>query len=151
MKGDVKRMFSHIGEYVEEVEGTAANLFKKNPYDAGFDIRASEDVIIKPWKKALVSTGVRVSIPRNCVGILKSRSGLASKHDIEVGSGVIDSGYIGEIKVLLRNFGDEEFIVSKGNRIAQLLTVNIEVGWYQKVDKLPKTTRGEDGFGSTGI
>ena len=120
---------------------------RAHKYDAGYDILSSIDTVIPPKDKAIINTGLVVYIPQGCVGILKSRSGLAVKHDIEVGAGVIDYGYTGEVKVVLRNFGNERFIVNTGDKIAQLAVVPL----YQDPDNyLLDDDRGTNGFNSTG-
>lgn len=120
-----------------------------HPTDAAFDLYADEDMIIDHGSQALVSTGVAMAIPKHCTGILKSRSGHSSKKGVNVGAGVIDSGYRGEVKVLLQATQDE-FIIKKGDRIAQLLIVPIERPEIEVVDILDTTDRGDGGFGSTG-
>ena len=135
------------GKYVTQ----KYKLTKKNIGDAGLDVCASELVTIPPRKHALVSTGIRLAIPENHVGLLWSRSGLSSKLGIEVGAGCIDSSYRGEIKVNIFNHGDDNFLIQPGDRIAQLLTIPIMPNLYEEVDDLDETDRGSDGFGSTGI
>jgi len=117
--------------------------------DAAFDLYADEEVFIGFGCQALVSTGVAMAIPGNCVGKIESRSSLASKHGINVGAGVIDSGYRGEVKVLLQA-SQFPFTVKKGERIAQLLIIPIERPEIEVVDILDTTDRGDSGFGSTG-
>ena len=118
---------------------------------AGYDIYADQDIQMGPETSGLISTGFAVSIPRGYVGIIKSRSGLAVA-GIEVGAGVIDSDYRGEVKVLLRNLSfSAEFKAKRGDRIAQLLVVAIAPHLIvQKKDKLEPSERGSGGFGSTG-
>ena len=100
--------------------------------------------------RALVPTGVALSIPEGHVGRIGSRSGLSVKHNIEVGAGWIDSDYRGELKVELKNFSGLEFIVEEGDRIAQLIIFPIVTPALEEVDSLSPTTRGTRGFGSTG-
>lgn len=101
--------------------------------------------------KGLVSTGIRVAIPRSYYGRLAPRSGLALKHGIDVGAGVIDADYRGDVKVLLFNFGTEAFQVRKGDRIAQLIVEKISPDETMiVVDALDDTVRDASGFGSTG-
>lgn len=117
--------------------------------DAAFDLYADEDKFIGLGAQELVSTGVAMAIPGNCVGIIKSRSGLSVKSGINVGAGVIDSGYRGEVKALLQA-SQLPYQVRKGDRIAQLLIVPIERPEIEVVDILDTTDRGDGGFGSTG-
>ena len=99
----------------------------------------------------LVSTGVAVKIPVGYYGRVASRSGLAVKNTIEVGAGVIDSDYRGEVKVLLRNLGSQQFEFKSGDRIAQLIIEKIETPEVEEVTDLDVTSRGDGGFGSTGV
>lgn len=124
---------------------------KAHKTDGGYDLIASENVIMKPSGSALVPTGLKVAIPEGFVGIIKSRSGLASKHDIEAGAGVIDCGYTGEVRVLLRNFNTKKnYRIKKGDKIAQMVVLSIYQGEVSLVHNLDETDRGEGGFNSTG-
>lgn len=126
-------------------------LTKKHEFDAGLDICSNEDTVIEPHSNKLVSTGISLHVPDTYVGLLWSRSGLSAKYGIEVGAGCIDSNYRGEVKVLLYNHSDKSFIVNDGDRIAQLLTIPIMLSEYIEVEELDDTTRGSNGFGSTGV
>jgi len=127
------------------------SLFKKNHSDAGFDVSSEEMFIIDAGKSHLFSTGLRMEIPLGWFGRLSPRSGLSLK-GIDLGAGVIDESYRGEIKVLLRNFGSEAYTVNVGDRIAQIIIQPCWIGDIVVVDELPNmnTTRGANGFGSTG-
>ncbi|QPJ62119.1 MAG: dUTP diphosphatase [Candidatus Nitronauta litoralis] len=120
------------------------------PEDAGADLRSSVDDVLPPRSRKLISTGISIALPEGFVGLVWPRSGLAVKKGIDSGAGVIDSGYRGEIKVLLFNHSDEAFPIKKGDRIAQLLVQKVERVLFRKVDKLPDSERGTGGFGSTG-
>jgi dUTP pyrophosphatase len=99
---------------------------RATPGSAGFDIRASHEGTVLPLGSLLVGTGMRVTLPKGTVGLLKSRSGLAAKHEIEVGAGVIDEDYRGEVKVLLRNHSPSTpFTFARNDRIAQLLVLPV--------------------------
>ena len=100
----------------------------------------------------MVPTGVAVAIPEGHAGLVAPRSGLAARHGISVvnGPGVIDSGYRGEVKVILINHGTAALHLSRGDRVAQLLVVPIAVPEMVEVDELPDSTRGTGGFGSSG-
>ena len=127
-------------------------LWKKNDTDAGLDIRSAEDCIIGPLERKLVSTGLYIKIPDGCYAQIKDRSGLAYKHGITVLSGVVDQEYRGEVKILLYNTDKNNlFTIHKGDRIAQLITISINQNRYTQVDSLNETTRGECGFGSSGV
>ena len=122
-----------------------------HPGDAGFDLRATESLSIEPGVRALVPTGLRFAIPEGYVGLVWDRSGLAVKHGMHCFAGVIDSGYRGEVKVVLANLGQATFSVEKGMRIAQMLVQPVVSASLVRVQSLEETTRGEGGFGSTGV
>lgn len=120
--------------------------------DAGFDLHAREDVVLKPGEWAMVPTGVAVAIPIGHTGLVAPRSGLAARHAIAVvnGPGVVDSGYRGELKVILINHGHADIHLERGDRIAQLVVVPVPEVELVEVAELPGSERGERGFGSTG-
>jgi dUTP pyrophosphatase len=130
---------------------TTKRLNKAHPSDAAFDLEADEDTFVYGYSRKLISTGVRMAIPEGYCGIIKSRSGLAVKNSIEIGAGVIDAGYRGEIKVLLCNYGEDSFYVKPGDRIAQLMIVPVPAVTLEVVEDLDETTRSDKGFGSTGL
>jgi dUTP pyrophosphatase len=90
-------------------------------------------------------------IPHGHYGRVAPRSGLAWKKSIDVGAGVIDEDYRGNVGVILFNFGDEDFVIKQGDRVAQLILEKISTPEVEEVDELPETSRGDGGFGSTGI
>ena len=121
--------------------------------DAGFDLRASEAAELGAGERASVGTGIAVAIPEGQAGLVLPRSGLAMRHGISVvnAPGLIDSGYRGEVRVLLLNTDrSESFSVAAGDRIAQLLIVRHEAPELVEVEELGETVRGAGGFGSTG-
>ncbi len=120
--------------------------------DAGLDLRAVEVAEIKPGKYKLIKTGLKIAIPAGYAGFIYPRSGLALKKGITVlnADGVIDSGYRGEVGVILINHGKEIFEINKGDRIAQLIIQQVMDIEWQEVDQLQKTTRGTGGFGHSG-
>ena len=120
--------------------------------DAGFDLVTAEDVSLQPGERAGVSTGLAVSIPTGHAGLVLPRSGHAKRLGVGVvnSPGLIDSGYRGEIKVLLINHGSETVTFSRGERVAQLVFVEVPAVVLSEVEELDDTTRGEGGFGSTG-
>ena len=155
-KHKIKVTIAQKGDSQEErgcytTEDKTLLLTRKNSDDAGLDIKALLDTTIPAHGDAIVQTGIRVQIPRGYVGILKSRSGLSVNHKIEVGAGVIDSNYRGEIKVHLYNFSNGDFFVQNGERIAQLIIFPYYMPKLELVYQLDDTERGEKGFGSSGI
>ena len=124
--------------------------------DSGFDLKATTEEVIKPKEVGLISTGISLEIPQGFEVQIRSRSGLALKEGLFVlnSPGTIDQGYIGEIKIILANFSNEERKINKGDRIAQACLCPIVTGEYIELinnkTKSTKTDRGTDGFGSTG-
>ena len=121
-----------------------------SPFSAGLDIHANEEGIIPSGFRSLVSTGLRLEIPLGCYGRIAPRSSLAFKHCVDVCAGVIDQDYRGEVKVLLANHSKGDFVIKKGDRIAQLILEKYETPPIEIVRDLKDTDRGEGGFGSTG-
>jgi dUTP pyrophosphatase len=121
---------------------------------AGMDLPAAieADVVIAPGKRALIGTGWAFAIPHGFEGQVRPRSGLALRHGVTVLNtpGTIDSDYRGEIKVVLANFGDADFVVRPGDRVAQLVIVPIARAALRVVVSLDATARGDGGYGSTG-
>ena len=122
------------------------------PGDAGADLRSKDDLVLAPRSRALIHTGVKIALPNGFVALVHPRSGLAAKHGITVLNtpGTVDAGYRGEIMVTLYNSSDEEFQVSRGDRIAQLVIQQVETASFIPVGELPGSERGETGFGSSG-
>ena len=118
--------------------------------DAGMDLFAVESCTIAPGTRALVPTGIALKIPKGYVGLVWDKSGLAVKKGLTMLAGVIDSGYRGEIKVVVQNLGSEDFEVVSGNKIAQLLIQPVFQPELVEVESLDATSRGDGGFGSTG-
>lgn len=121
--------------------------------DAGADLTASESATVPAQGRVLVKTGIKIAIPYGYVGLIHPRSGLALKSGITVLNtpGTIDSGYRGEVGVVLYNSTDVDFEVSPGDRIAQLVVQKVETAEFEVVDALTESDRGEGGFGSTGV
>ena len=138
--------------------------------DAGFDLFSAEDCSVSPFERRLIKTGIHVAIPDGYYGRIAPRSGLAFKNGIDVMAGVVDSGYRGELKVLLINltkpdfqkneailtyesfFGSlNNFKVKKGDRIAQLIIEKCFSPQWEELDVLPVSERSENGFGSSGV
>ena len=124
------------------------------PGDAGADLCSSEDLVIAPGERALVPTGISIALPEGFAAFVHPRSGLAIKNGIGIvnSPGTIDAGYRGEIKVILINHDrSEEFVIKRGDRIAQLVVQRVESAQFVEVANLPESARGAGGFGSTGV
>jgi len=122
--------------------------------DAGLDLFSAIDCIIKPYERKLVPTGIKVVIPSGYAGFVQPRSGLAIKHGIALvnSPGLIDSGYRGEICIIMINLDkDTEFSIKKGDKICQLVVQKIEEVILIESNDIEESDRGEDGFGSTGF
>ncbi|MGH2892014.1 MAG: dUTP diphosphatase [Solirubrobacteraceae bacterium] len=121
--------------------------------DAGLDLYALQDALLAPGERAAVPTGIAVEIPPGQAGLVLPRSGLATRHGISVvnAPGLIDSGYRGEVRVLLLNTDrTQPFQIAAGDRIAQLVLVRVELPELVEVDSLSDSVRGAGGFGSSG-
>ena len=126
----------------------------KTDGSSGMDLMAFLDKPIKvmPQTSELIPTGISIAIPNNTEIQIRPRSGLAAKNNITVLNtpGTIDSDYRGELKVILYNHGNKEFIVNNEDRIAQMVLVPVIKATFEEVEQLPDTIRGDGGFGSTG-
>lgn len=118
--------------------------------DAGFDLCASEDTLVKRGERISVPTGIAMEIPDGYVGLVWDKNGLSVINGIKTIAGVIDSTYRGEILVAVTNHGDRNHIFEKGQKIAQMLIQKVETAEFEEVNELSKTTRGEGRLGSTG-
>ena len=122
--------------------------------DAGLDLAACERAQLGPGERAIVGTGVAVAIPAGYAGLVMPRSGLAARHGLTIlnAPGLIDSGYRGELKVILLNTDPREpFVIEPGMRIAQLVLVEAAAVQLVEVEALPVSVRGAAGFGSSGV
>jgi len=122
-----------------------------HPGDAGLDIFCNEEYILKPGERYLFTTGIQIAIPEGCVGLIWDKSGLAVNYGLKTMAGVIDEGYRGELKILLLNLNNKEYLVEKYSKIAQLIIQKKEIVEIEEANNLNSTKRGEDGFGSTGL
>jgi dUTP pyrophosphatase len=126
------------------------HIVKKHHDDAGFDLSSAERVLLKAGVRTLVNTGLRIQIPSGWHGQVWSRSGLSGKGVVVSGGGIVDSGYVGEIKVYLTS--DTDFQIERGDRIAQLVIVQTFPAFETNVvEYFHESRRGENGFGSTGV
>ena len=121
---------------------------------SGLDLVAflEEPVVLAPFARALIPTGIHIGIPEGFEAEIRPRSGMAHKFGVTVLNtpGTIDSDYRGEVKVLLINLGDQPFTISNGDRIAQMIFKSVVAINWRLVEELPDTKRGQGGFGSTG-
>ena len=106
---------------------------------AGYDLYSTEETEILPWKRKVIGNQIAMKVPKGTYGCIAPRSGLAAKHGIDVGAGVIDADYRGEIKILLINHSDVKFEIKKGDRIAQLVLEKISLAELNEVSELDET------------
>lgn len=125
---------------------------RAHPGDGAVDLRSTESFTLLPGERRLAPTGIAIAIPDGHAGLVVPRSGLAIRHGLSVvnGPGLVDSGYRGELKVVLINLGEEPIDIQRGDRIAQLMVVPVAAVDFVEVDELPDSSRGGGGFGSTG-
>jgi dUTP pyrophosphatase len=123
-----------------------------NPGDAGADLKSFDDCVVPAGRRVLVRTGVRLALPSGFVAFIHPRSGLAARSGITVLNtpGTVDAGYRGEIMVTLYNTSTDDFVVKRGDRIAQLVIQQVEHADFIAVSELPDSARGAGGFGSSG-
>jgi len=124
-----------------------------HPGDAGADLRSTVDLTLAPGERALVPTGISIALPPGFVALIHPRSGLAARHGLSIVNtpGTVDTGYRGEIKVLLVNHDRVAPVrLARGDRIAQLVIQRFERARFVEVDALPESVRGAGGYGSTG-
>jgi dUTP pyrophosphatase len=120
---------------------------------AGYDLTSAHDYVVSPQNKAIICTDLSINVPDGTYGRIAPRSGLAAKRFIDVGAGVIDADYRGNVGVVLFNHAQEEFVVKRGDRIAQLILERIvtpDVTEVSDFEEKEHTQRGQGGFGSTG-
>ena len=122
---------------------------------AGMDLRANIEspITLHPMERTLVPTGIRIELPEGYEAQVRPRSGLALKHGVTVLNtpGTIDSDYRGELKVLLVNLSNDDFVVNAGERVAQMVIARHETATWKEVKVLDETERGEGGYGHTGV
>ena len=137
--------------FIKKISEFATVPTKGSKLAAGYDLYAAYDYIIKARGKEMVKTDLQIALPPGTYGRVAPRSGLAWKHSIDVGAGVIDEDYRGPLNVILFNFGENDFEIKRGDRVAQLICEKIEQTDIQESDDLESTDRGANGFGSTGV
>lgn len=138
---------------VQKINEKAVIPFYAHEGDAGLDLFSIENISIKSMERKLVHTGIKIQLPKNTEAQVRPRSGLALKNGITVLNtpGTIDEGYRGEICIILINLGSEEFNVTEGMKIAQMVIKPTVSPKIEEVRELSETERGEHGFGSTGV
>ncbi|ODA81821.1 hypothetical protein RJ55_00326 [Drechmeria coniospora] len=119
-------------------------------FAAGYDMYAARDTVVPARGKVLVDTDISIAVPAGTYGRIAPRSGLACKHFIDTGAGVIDADYRGQVKILLFNHAEADYEVKEGDRIAQLILERIVTPEVVEVEELDESVRGAGGFGSTG-
>lgn len=121
--------------------------------DAGFDLYSVEDAVLKPMQRKLIGTGISIEIEKGYEAQVRPKSGLAIENGITMLNtpGTIDSGYRGEIKVIVINLGEKEYRVEKGKKIAQIVFAKVETPKILEVNELEPSSRSNRGFGSTGL
>lgn len=121
--------------------------------DAGLDLKSAEDTILRIGESKVVRCGFKMALEEGFEAQVRSRSGLAAKNQVIVlnAPGTIDSGYRGEVKVILANLGPNELFINRGDRIAQMVIAKYESPEIEEVKSLDETARGAGGFGSTGV
>jgi dUTP pyrophosphatase len=138
---------------VTKLDDTAVLPEYAHPGDSGLDLFSLDDEIIAPSESGLIHTGIAIELPKNTEAQVRPRSGLALKHQITVlnSPGTIDEGYRGEICVILINHGKQDFHVSRGMKIAQMVISPVTRVQVKEINRLGITSRGSNGFGSTGV
>lgn len=131
-----------------KLDGGAYEPTRAHKEDAGLDLRSTVDTWVHPGEHMMIDTGVHVQIPTGYVGLITSKSGLMGK-GLTV-RGTIDCGFVGSIKAVMFNHGDEGYLIHKGDKICQLVLLPIITPELELVSHLDETERGADGFGSTG-
>jgi len=121
--------------------------------DSGVDLYSAEDYLLKPGERVLVSTGLKIAIPKSYEAQIRPKSGLALNNGVSIVNtpGTIDAGYRGEIGIITINLGKENFKIEKGKKIAQMVFNKVEEAKFEEVEDLDNTKRGDGGFGSTGL
>uniref|UniRef100_A0A5S6R5R8 Deoxyuridine 5'-triphosphate nucleotidohydrolase n=1 Tax=Trichuris muris TaxID=70415 RepID=A0A5S6R5R8_TRIMR len=142
--GAPKLRISKLSEY-------ATTPTRGSSLAAGFDLYSAYEYEILPGHNCVCMTDIQVALPKGCYGRVAPRSGLAVKHGIDVGAGVIDGDYRGNVGVVLFNLGKDKFCVKRGDRIAQLICEKIVYPDLIVEQSLDATDRGANGFGSTGV
>lgn len=140
-----------LDKTTEQAKGSSAPQLPKRAHatDAGADLFCTEDLVVPAHGNATARTGVHVQLPSGTCGLLVSKSGLNVRHDV-TSTGLIDEGFTGEILVRLHNHGDEDYHLSAGDKVSQMLVLPYAETQFVEVDHLDESERGDAGYGSTG-
>jgi len=151
-------MFRHIAVEITRVNPAAQDVplpAYATDHSAGMDLCAAveSETVLKPGETALIPTGFAIALPEGYEAQVRPRSGLAAKHQVTVlnSPGTIDADYRGEVKVILTNFGKQDFVIRRGDRIAQMVVAPYTRVEWEERESLDQTDRGTGGFGHTGI
>ena len=136
---------------IKKIDGDAKIPSYAHGGDAGMDIYSAENLTVKAGEHAKVRTGIAMEIPDGFVGLVWDKSGISMNYGLKTLGGVIDSGYRGEVVIGVVNLSKEDYVVEKGNKIAQILIQKVESPEIKEVEELSNSERGEKGFGSTGV
>ncbi|MBL4694045.1 dUTP diphosphatase [Candidatus Gracilibacteria bacterium] len=135
---------------VKRLSSAAVLPVKSSANAAGYDLSSSEDCVVPALGKCIVPTGLAIEVPEGTYGRIAPRSGLAWKKHINVAAGVIDADYRGPVGIVLFNHSVQAFVITRGDRVAQLILERIADAEVVEVDSLEDTERGDGGYGSTG-
>ena len=136
---------------IKRLSDNAVIPTRGSPFSAGYDLYSAENTVIQAGGRGIIKTDLSIACPSGTYARIAPRSGLAVKKFIDVGAGVVDADYRGPVGVVLFNFGQEDFVVQKGDRVAQLILEKVSMVDTVEVQELSDTERGEGGFGSTGM
>ena len=136
---------------IKRLSATATLPTRGSDHAVGYDLYSTEGCVVLPGRRAVLPTGIAVNVPGGTYGRIAPRSGLAVKHGISIGAGVVDPDYRGEIKVVMFNHDRNAYVIKPGYRIAQLILEKCVTPAVEEVEDLDITVRGDDGFGSTGM
>ena len=143
---------SELGHlYIKKLRNSAAIPKRATEDAAGYDLASAEETVVPAKGRTVVKTGISIAVPDGCYGRIAPRSGLTVKKSVDIGAGVIDADYRGEVGVVMINHSDEDLQVKQGDRIAQLILEKIKTPAVKEAVDLPSTVRGSQGFGSTGL
>lgn len=122
-----------------------------NSGDAGLDLYSIEDVVLKPGERRAIATGIKMEIPDGYVGLVWDKSGVALNSGVKTMGGVVDSGYRGEVRAIIINLSDKDFMIKKYSKVAQMIIQKFEQVGIETVNEISESERGDGGFGSTGL